>query len=74
MTTTAYETVLREARLLTPEEQRRLIHELTMPTEPVPTPRRSLRGALADLGPGPSAEEIDEARREVWANVPRDEV
>jgi hypothetical protein len=29
-------------------------------------PRRSLWGLCADLGPAPSAEEIDEARREAW--------
>jgi hypothetical protein len=36
-------------------------------------PFRSLWGALSDLGPAPSAEEIDEARREAWANFPRDD-
>lgn len=30
-------------------------------------PGRSIYGILADLGPAPSAEEIDEARREAWA-------
>ncbi len=39
-----------------------------------PAPRRSLRGLWADLGPAPSAEEIDEARREAWANFPRDDI
>jgi hypothetical protein len=28
---------------------------------------------LADLGPAPTAEEIDEARHEAWANFPRDD-
>ena len=37
-------------------------------------PKRSLRGALADLGPAPSAEDIDEVRREMWPNFPRDDV
>ena len=37
-------------------------------------PRRSLYGMLAHLGPAPSAEEIDEARAEAWANFPRDDV
>lgn len=32
-------------------------------------PSSSAYGALADLGPAPSAEEIDEVRREMWANV-----
>jgi hypothetical protein len=35
-------------------------------------PYRSLWGALKDLGPAPSAEVIDEARQEAWANFPRE--
>ncbi len=38
------------------------------------TPRKSLRGLCADLGPAPSAEEIDEVRREEWANFPREDI
>lgn len=34
-------------------------------------PRRSHRGALADLGPAPSAEEMDDARREMWGDASR---
>ena len=30
-------------------------------------PGRSIYGTLAEFGPAPSAEEIDEARREAWA-------
>jgi hypothetical protein len=30
-------------------------------------PKRSLLGILADFGPAPSAKEIDEIRREMWA-------
>ncbi len=40
----------------------------------LPTLRRSLLGLWADLGPAPSAEDIDEARREAWANFPRDDI
>jgi hypothetical protein len=36
-------------------------------------PRRSLKGLCADLGIHITAEEIDEARREMWANFPRDD-
>jgi hypothetical protein len=36
-------------------------------------PKRSLYGIWADLGPAPSAEDIDEARREMWANFPRED-
>lgn len=37
-------------------------------------PRKSLWGLWADLGPAPSAEEIDQARREEWANFPREDI
>jgi hypothetical protein len=33
----------------------------------------SLLGLLKDLGPAPSAEQIDAARREAWSSFPRDE-
>ncbi len=36
------------------------------------TPKRSLLGICADLGPAPSAEVIDAARREMWTNFPRE--
>ncbi|MGH2588807.1 MAG: hypothetical protein ACRDJE_28115, partial [Dehalococcoidia bacterium] len=37
-------------------------------------PLLSARGILAHLGPAPTAEEIDEARREAWANFPREDI
>lgn len=37
-------------------------------------PRKSLLGVLADYGPAPSAEDIDEARREMWGNFPREDI
>ena len=36
-------------------------------------PLRSLYGLCADLCPAPSAEEIDEARREAWAGAQHDD-
>jgi hypothetical protein len=39
---------------------------------PSPAPH-PLIGLCADLGPAPSAEDIDEARREMWASFPRDD-
>jgi hypothetical protein len=41
--------------------------------EPTPTSRGFI-GLCADLGPAASAEEIDEARREVWGGFPRDDI
>lgn len=67
------------ARPLPIADKLRLIEELARQIrgEPAPPaekkPYRSLYGALADLGPAPSAEDIDEVRREMWANFPREE-
>lgn len=41
-------------------------------TTPRP-PLRSLRGFLRDLGPAPSEDAIDEARREMWGTFPRED-
>jgi hypothetical protein len=68
------------AKSLRAEEKLVLIGELVSQIQgnlPIPQKEigtRSLLGALADLGPAPSAEEIDEARREAWANFPRDDI
>lgn len=69
--------VLAMARQLRPVDQARLVarlapmvervldqNESTLPS-PADTP---IRGLLRDLGPAPSAEEIDEVRREMWAS------
>lgn len=37
-------------------------------------PKRSFYGLCADLGPAPSAEEIDAARAEAWGNFPRTDI
>lgn len=33
-----------------------------------------IRGLLCDLGPAPSSEAIDEARRELWERFPREDL
>jgi len=38
------------------------------------TTARGFIGLCGDLGPAPSAEEIDQGRREMWAGFPRDDV
>jgi hypothetical protein len=78
MASATFEHVRDLAMTLTPEEQLSLIGDLAAKLQgkyvpPEKRPFRSLRGALADLGPAPSAEDIGEARREVWANFPRDD-
>jgi hypothetical protein len=37
-------------------------------------PRKSLLGVLAKYGSAPSEDEIDEARREMWGNFPREDI
>jgi hypothetical protein len=67
------------AMSLSAEEQLSLISDLVAKlqgkyTPPEKKPFPSLWGALKDLGPAPTAEEIDEARREAWANFPREDI
>ncbi|HEX8201383.1 MAG TPA: hypothetical protein VF590_12920 [Isosphaeraceae bacterium] len=78
MSTVTLEQLRDLSKALAPQDKLRLIDELVQQLlrEPAPTaktPFRSLYGALADLGPGPSAEDIDEMRREAWANFPRED-
>jgi hypothetical protein len=50
-----------------------LERELTVVSSPAPQ-SRSWRGVCAHLGRAPSTEEIDAARREEWANFPREDI
>ena len=73
--------VLGLAQQLSPRDQARLVVRLAPAIEraldqppTMPIPRTPVRGRFVDLGPAPSAEEIDEARREAWANFPREDI
>lgn len=71
------EKVLHLASKLTVIEKLKLIEAVTPQIEMAITPHRpkkSLYGLWADLGEGPSAESIDQARSEVWASFPREDV
>jgi len=68
------EQVLTLARKLRPVDQARLVVRLAprieqflnqVEGEEASQPRRPLRGLLPNIGPAPSAEDIDEARREM---------
>jgi hypothetical protein len=67
------DTVLELASQLSTSDQLRLVarlsHALADREAPRPT---STYGLLAHLGPAPSEEDIDEVRREMLANFPRD--
>ena len=73
------EEVLALAKLLALRDKVRLIELLAAAVEADvtgvrPIPRKSLLGLWRDLGPAPSAEEIDEARREAWSGFPREDI
>ena len=73
------EEVMELALRLSAVDKARLVERMASELErdlsaPRPAPRRSLYGLWADLGPAPSAEEIDQARREAWANFPREDI
>jgi len=74
-----FEEALSLVKRLSPVDKVRLIEQITPDIERElmaarPAPRKSLWGLCADLGAAPSAEEIDQARREEWANFPREDV
>jgi hypothetical protein len=78
---TTLEQIFAEARHLSTHDKLRLIERLALDLEhtissgPVATAERrsrSLHGALADLGPAPSEEDIKEMRRIAWGNFPRE--
>ena len=67
------------AKKLSPSDKIRLIEHMAPEIErdllsSHSIPRKSLWGLWANLGPAPSAEEIDEARREEWTNFPREDI
>ena len=66
---TIREAVIEELRGLAPEEQQKVlafVRSLQPPGE-----RRNPRGMFIHRGIHIAAEDIDEARREAWANFPR---
>lgn len=73
------EEVLSLAKQLSAVDKVRLIERVAPEVEQEIASRersgtRSLLGLLKDLGPAPSAEEIDAARREAWATIPRHDI
>jgi hypothetical protein len=74
---TSTDKAIKLLRELPPREQLKVIVEILpelemMLSESLGKPRRSLLGLCADLGRAPSAEEIDEARKGIWAEFPRE--
>ena len=76
-----FKEVLSLAKQLTPGQKLRLIGEIVLDLEePLQRaedgerPLRSLYGLWKDFGVSLSAEEIDEARQEMWGNFPREDI
>jgi hypothetical protein len=61
-----------ELHLVAREDAAKRLGDFMAGESPDGPARRSILGLCADLGPAPSAEAIDESRREIWAKFPRD--
>ncbi len=59
-------------RKLAPEQQKKVLEFAESLKPGLKPPLKSMKGLCADLGISISAEEIDEARREMWNNFPRE--
>ena len=71
---TIEQSLIEAVRSLPPEKQQKLLEHANQLRKSSPRkPRKSGRGLWADLNISLSAEEIDEARREMWKNFPRDD-
>lgn len=74
---TQYNQIFDLAQRLPVDERVRLAKQLLETVErdlPAKPAGRSLYGILAEFGPAPSAEDIDEVRREMLANFPREDI
>jgi hypothetical protein len=67
--------LLEKIRRLPPEKQQKGVDFIEQTEQQTGTtkPRRRVGGALEHLGLHISGEEIDEARREMWSNFPRND-
>ncbi len=74
--TLSYETVYTLAMQLSRAERARLIAQIapTLVEGPDKQPKKSSYGVLADLKLDISSEDIDQARREMWGNFPREDI
>lgn len=70
--------ILNLLRQLPPQERLKIIAQALPETDyelsHAKEPKQSVWGLWADLGSAPDADEIDELRREIWANFPREDI
>jgi hypothetical protein len=75
----SYEEVVEQALHLTPVEKAQLLEKLASTlkeelADEQKKPMKSLYGLWADLKVDISAEDIDQIRREMWSNFPREDI
>lgn len=73
---TIEQAVVEKLRALPPEQQEKVLEfvETLQPQSPTEKrPLRSVAGLWSDLDIDLTNEDIDEARREMWGNFPRDD-
>ncbi len=72
------EQVVNIAKQLSPSEQVQLIERITPQIKSAlmvqEKPRQSLYGIFAHLGEGPSEQDIEQVRAEMWENFPRNDI
>jgi hypothetical protein len=72
------ETVLKMLRQLPPSERLKVIYQALPEIEQSLSEKvsayKSLRGLWKDLSPSISAKDIDDARREMWKDFPREDI
>lgn len=78
-TARTWEEVAHQAEALELVDQVRLLERLSAQIKATllvekKAPKRSLYGLSADLGPGPSAADIDDARRDMLRGFPREDI
>jgi hypothetical protein len=78
MTRMTSSNILELLRKLPPRERLKVIAralpEIEQDLTRQPRAIKSLLGLCADLGPAPTAEEIDQARKEAWGGFPREDI
>jgi putative lipoic acid-binding regulatory protein len=68
--------VIQKILSLTPDQQREVMEfvETLQKESSKPQPRRSLMGLFSDLDVHITEDDIEQARREMWGNFPREDI
>ena len=70
------QSVLEKMQALPPDKQQEVLDfvEFLQHKSSTKRPRRSLKGLWADLGVDITEEDIDEVRKEMWKDFPREDI